>query len=104
MPMTVHWRGWRISNGPCDSKTAFATTSPRLVFSGASLLGAMLLDAGRPNEAEVVYAADLKKNPNNGYALFGLKRALEQQGKQAEDASATNMNASSGPGPMQLTN
>jgi hypothetical protein len=36
----------------------------------------------------VVYAADLKKNPNNGYALFGLNLALEQQGK-LQDASAT---------------
>ena len=60
---------------------------PDWYFPVRHLLGAMLLDVGRPNEAEVVYAADLKKNPNNGYALFGLKRALEQQGK-LEDASA----------------
>ena len=59
---------------------------PDWYFPVRHLLGAMLLDAGRPNEAEVVYAADLKKNPDNGYALFGLKRALEQQGKR-QDAS-----------------
>ena len=41
----------------------------------------MLLDSGRPNEAEVVYAADLRMNPGNGYSLFGLRLALEQQGK-----------------------
>ncbi len=61
---------------------------PDWYFPVRHFLGAMLLDAGRPNEAEVVYAADLRKNPNNGYALFGLRRALEQQGK-LEDASAT---------------
>lgn len=60
---------------------------PDWYFPVRHLLGAMLLDAGRPNEAEVIYAADLKKNPDNGYALFGLKRALEQQGK-LRDASA----------------
>jgi hypothetical protein len=47
----------------------------------------MLLDAGRPNEVEVVYAADLRKNPENGYLLFGFKLALEQQNK-SEDALA----------------
>ena len=61
---------------------------PDWYFPVRHFLGAMLLDAGRPNEAEVVYAADLRKNPDNGYALFGLKRALEQQGKR-QDASAT---------------
>lgn len=41
----------------------------------------MLLDAGHPNEAEVIYAADLRNNPENGYSLFGLRRALERQGR-----------------------
>ena len=61
---------------------------PDWYFPVRHFLGAMLLDAGRPNEAEVVYAADLRKNPGNGYSLFGLTQALEQQGKQ-EDAAAT---------------
>lgn len=60
---------------------------PDWYFPLRHFLGAMLLDAGRPNEAEVVYAADLIKNPENGYSLFGLKMALEQQGK-IEDALA----------------
>ncbi len=46
---------------------------PDWYFPVRHFLGAMLLDAGRPNEAEVVYAADLRKNPENGYSLFGLK-------------------------------
>jgi len=60
---------------------------PDWYFPVRHFLGAMLLDAGRPNEAEVVYAADLRKNPENGYSLFGLKYALEKQGKR-EDAQA----------------
>jgi tetratricopeptide (TPR) repeat protein len=60
---------------------------PDWYFPVRHFLGAMLLDSGRPNEAEVVYAADLRKNPGNGYSLFGLKLALEQQGK-IEDARA----------------
>jgi tetratricopeptide (TPR) repeat protein len=57
---------------------------PDWYFPVRHFLGAMLLDAGRPNEAEVVYAADLRKNPENGYSLFGLRAALEQQGKSAD--------------------
>jgi len=60
---------------------------PDWYFPVRHFLGAMLLDADRPNEAEVVYAADLRKNPENGYSLFGLKYALEKQGKR-EDAQA----------------
>jgi tetratricopeptide (TPR) repeat protein len=44
-------------------------------------LGAVLLEAGWPAEAETVYWADLRKNPNNGYALFGLWQAQQAQGK-----------------------
>jgi len=58
---------------------------PDWYFPVRHYLGAMLLDSGRPNEAEVVYGADLRKNPGNGYSLFGLKLALEQEGK-IEDA------------------
>jgi len=62
---------------------------PDWYFPVRHFLGAMLLDADRPNEAEVIYAADLRKNPDNGYSLFGLKYALEKQGKR-EDAQAVN--------------
>lgn len=58
---------------------------PDWYFPVRHYLGAMLLDAGWPNEAEVIYLADLRKNPGNGYSLFGLKKALEKQDK-LEDA------------------
>ena len=49
-------------------------------------LGAVLLEANRPAEAETVYWEDLKRNRENGWALFGLMQALKAQGKN-EDAS-----------------
>jgi len=44
-------------------------------------LGAVLLEAGRPLQAEVVYWDDLRKNPENGWSLFGLAQSLRAQGK-----------------------
>lgn len=49
---------------------------------GRVILGRVLLAAGRADEAEVVYWEDLRRNPETGWALFGLKRALEAQGKK----------------------
>jgi tetratricopeptide (TPR) repeat protein len=49
-------------------------------------LGAVLLEASRPAEAETVYWEDLKRNRENGWALFGLTQALKSQGKN-EDAA-----------------
>jgi tetratricopeptide (TPR) repeat protein len=46
----------------------------------------VLLDAGRPDEAEAVYWEDLKKNPENGWALYGLHQALKAQGKNDDAA------------------
>jgi tetratricopeptide (TPR) repeat protein len=47
-------------------------------------LGAVLLEAGRPAEAETVYWDDLRRNRDNGWALFGLARALRAQGKTSQ--------------------
>jgi tetratricopeptide (TPR) repeat protein len=57
-------------------------------FPVRHLLGAALLDARRPAEAEAVYREDLRRNPNNGWALQGLARALEAQGKKADSEKA----------------
>jgi tetratricopeptide (TPR) repeat protein len=48
-------------------------------------LGAVLLEAGRPAEAETVYWEDLRRNPENGWALTGLLQAVKAQGR-AQDA------------------
>jgi len=50
-------------------------------------LGAVLLDAGRPDEAEVVYWDDLRRTPDNGWSLFGLHKALAAQGRGEEAAA-----------------
>jgi tetratricopeptide (TPR) repeat protein len=49
-------------------------------------LGAVLVAAGRADEAEAVYWEDLKKNPENGWSLFGLMQALKAQAKHDEAA------------------
>ncbi len=51
-------------------------------------LGAVLLEAGRADEAERVYREDLTRHRNNGWALLGLAQSLEAQGKQREAAAA----------------
>jgi tetratricopeptide (TPR) repeat protein len=48
--------------------------------------GAALLDAKRFEEAEAVYREDLRRNPHNGWGLFGLAQALKGQGKTEEAA------------------
>ncbi|SOD42010.1 hypothetical protein [Nitrosovibrio sp. Nv4] len=47
-------------------------------------LGAILLEAGRPAEAETVYWEDLQRNRDNGWALYGLLQALRAQKKEYE--------------------
>ena len=44
-------------------------------------LGTVLLMAGRPAEAEIQYRADLARNPENGWALFGLVQSLRAEQK-----------------------
>lgn len=51
-------------------------------------LGAALLTAGRPVEAEAVYRADLARNPNNGWAFQGLTQSLRLQQKSSEAEAA----------------
>ena len=45
------------------------------------VLGAALLTAGNPHEAEQSYREDLQRNRGNGWSLYGLRTALEAQGK-----------------------
>lgn len=48
------------------------------------VLGAILLKAGKPVEAEQVYRQDLVAHPQNGWSLFGLVQSLDAQGKVDE--------------------
>ncbi|GAB3385426.1 tetratricopeptide repeat protein [Lysobacter fragariae] len=47
-------------------------------------LGAMLLADGKAAEAEAVYREELKRNPENGWSLFGLAQSLRAQKRSAE--------------------
>lgn len=61
-----------------------------LNFTARHWLGATLLEAGRPVDAEAVYRASLEDHPNNGWSLLGLEQALRAQGRtpEADEARA----------------
>ena len=61
------------------------------------VLGAVLLDAGRPAEAEAVYREDLRRNPENGWALLGLSRSLRE--REPDEAAAADGALPRRPGP-----
>jgi len=44
-------------------------------------LGAALLKAGKPAEAEQIFREDVQRWPRNGWGLFGLEQSLRAQGK-----------------------
>ena len=52
-----------------------------LPFAVRHWLGAALLEAQRPADAERVYREELEDHPHNGWSLFGLKQALAAQRK-----------------------
>lgn len=66
-----------------EDKLAYNEPSDEF-FPVRHLLGAALLDGGRARDAEAVYREDLRRNPANGWALNGLAKALEAQGKKAD--------------------
>ena len=57
-------------------------------FPVRHLLGAELLVAGDAAAAERVYREDLRRHPDNGWALFGLAAALRAEGKRPAAAAA----------------
>ena len=52
------------------------------------VLGAVLLEIGRPAEAEAAYRKDLTRFRENGWSLFGLWKSLEAQGRNEDAARA----------------
>jgi tetratricopeptide (TPR) repeat protein len=51
-------------------------------------LGALLLSANRPADAEAVYREELERNPGNGWSLHGLAQSLQAQQRTREAADA----------------
>ena len=47
-------------------------------------LGAVLLEADRAEDAESAYRAELRRNPENGWSLYGLAMALRAQDRNSE--------------------
>ena len=60
------------------------TEPPPWYYPVRQSLGAVLLEGRRPAEAEAVYREDLRRNPENGWALFGLAQSLRAQGKTSD--------------------
>jgi len=61
---------------------------PTWYYPVRETLGAALLAAGKPADAEQVFRDDLKFNAKNGRSLFGLWKALEAQKRTADAARA----------------
>lgn len=59
-----------------------------LPFPARHWLGAALLEADRPADAEREYRTDLEQHPHNGWSLLGLQQALKAQGKPTADVDA----------------
>lgn len=59
-----------------------------LPFAARHWLGAALLEAGRPAEAEKEYRVELEDHPHDVWSLHGLKAALHAQGKTDAEVDA----------------
>lgn len=57
---------------------------PQWFYPVRASLGAVLLKAGKPADAEAVYREDLRRFPENGWSLIGLEASLRTLGKTAE--------------------
>jgi tetratricopeptide (TPR) repeat protein len=57
---------------------------PTFPWSIRPRLGAVLMSMGRAKEAEDAYRGDLRRHPENGWALRGLANALRAQKKDAD--------------------
>jgi len=62
---------------------------PIWFFPVRHLLGAQLLAEGRAAEAERVYREDLRRNPANGWSLYGLAAALRAHGRSDAASKVT---------------
>jgi tetratricopeptide (TPR) repeat protein len=79
----------RLLEEASKMEEALAYSEPPLwPLSVRHRLGAVLLLADRPSEAEAVYRADLLRHPDNGWALTGLIQSLRAQQKDDQAAEA----------------
>jgi tetratricopeptide (TPR) repeat protein len=81
-----HWdeAATLLEQGVAAEDTLLYGEPPQWLQPVRHTLGAVYLSAGRYDDAERVYRDDLAKWRDNGWSLYGLSRALEQQGRPAE--------------------
>ncbi|MCU1283269.1 MAG: repeat family protein, partial [bacterium] len=86
----VACRRGKLADGIALLKKAVATADgfpyaepPDWYYPPRQTLGAWLLRAKKPAEAQKVLEEDLKKNPDNGWSLTGLGAALRAQHKSS---------------------
>jgi tetratricopeptide (TPR) repeat protein len=78
----------RLQDAVAAEDRLYADQGSTWFFPVRHLLGAELLIAGRAVEAERTYREDLRRNPGNGWSLFGLAAALRAQGRKTAAAAA----------------
>lgn len=61
---------------------------PDWYYPPRQTLGARLAGLKKWAQAEAVYREDLKRNPNNGWSLTGLRACLKAQKKPTTDVDA----------------
>jgi tetratricopeptide (TPR) repeat protein len=66
---------------------------PLWYYPVSQSLGAALLQAGRPREAERVFLESLEEVPHNGWALYGLMQAQKAQGDPVAADTQTRLEA-----------
>jgi tetratricopeptide (TPR) repeat protein len=76
----------RIAVGGADAlEAALGANEPPILGSLSRVaLGDLMLRAARWNDAESAFRAELAAQRDNGWALAGLQRALDRQGRSAE--------------------
>lgn len=87
--------GWReeafahLRNAVAREDALVYDEPPAWMLPVRHALGALLMSDGRYEEAEAVYRRDLQKNRGNGWALLGLQKSLEAQGRTREAQELT---------------
>ncbi len=95
MAVAKHWLAGKVAEAKGDSAAAVESLRKAVAAEDAlpymepafwpipvrPTLGAALLKAGKPAEAEQVFREDVQRWPRNGWGLFGLEQSLRAQGK-----------------------